>query len=76
MGWLSVMIEGGGATASQALAEGVVDKVLFFYAPKVIGDESRNMIQTLGIRKIGQSKEIKNMEVSRVGKDFLVSGYL
>jgi len=76
MGWLSVMIEGGGATASQALAEGVVDKVLFFYAPKVIGGEGRNMIQTLGIRKIGQSKKIKNMEVSRVGKDFLVSGYL
>ena len=24
----------------------------------------------------GQSKKIKNMEVSRVGKDFLVSGYL
>jgi diaminohydroxyphosphoribosylaminopyrimidine deaminase / 5-amino-6-(5-phosphoribosylamino)uracil reductase len=76
MGWLSVMVEGGGTTASRALAEGVVDKILFFFAPKVIGGEGRNMIQTLGIRKMGQSKKIKNMEVSRIGKDFLVSGYL
>ena len=76
MGWLSVMIEGGGTTASRALAEGAVDKILFFYAPRVIGGEGRNMIQTLGIRKMGQSRKIKNLEVSRIGKDFLVSGYL
>jgi diaminohydroxyphosphoribosylaminopyrimidine deaminase/5-amino-6-(5-phosphoribosylamino)uracil reductase len=76
MGWLSIMIEGGGATASRALKEGVVDKVLFFYAPKIIGGEGRDMIQTLGIRKIDQSKKIKNIEISDIGKDFLISGYL
>ncbi len=76
MGWLSVMIEAGGHTASRALKEGVVDKILFFYAPRIIGGDGRDMIQALGIRKMGRSKKIKNMEISRIGKDFLVSGYL
>ena len=38
----SVLIEGGGEVAASALAEGVVDKVIFFYAPKIIGGETRS----------------------------------
>lgn len=76
MGLLSVMIEGGATIASRALRERAVDKVLFFYAPKIIGGEGRNMIQALGIKKVSHSRRIKDMEVKRFGKDFLVSGYL
>lgn len=75
-GWLSVMIEGGGHTASRALKEGVVDKAFFFYAPKIIGGEGRSMIQSLGVRSIDRPIRLKDMEVSKIGKDFLVSGYL
>jgi diaminohydroxyphosphoribosylaminopyrimidine deaminase/5-amino-6-(5-phosphoribosylamino)uracil reductase len=76
MGLLSIMVEGGATTASHALKEGVVDKVLFFYAPKIIGGEGRPMIEALGIRKISHSRTIRDMEVKRFGKDFLISGYL
>ncbi|MFQ5902822.1 MAG: bifunctional diaminohydroxyphosphoribosylaminopyrimidine deaminase/5-amino-6-(5-phosphoribosylamino)uracil reductase RibD, partial [Candidatus Binatia bacterium] len=76
MGFLSIMIEGGATTASRALREKVVDKVLFFYAPKIGGGEGRTMIEALGIKKMSQSRRIKDMEVQRFGKDILVSGYL
>jgi len=76
MGLTSVMIEGGATTASLALREGIVDKVVIFYAPKIIGGDGRAMIETLGIRKVSRSRRIKDMEVKRLGKDFLVSGYL
>ena len=76
MGLLSVMIEGGATTASRALRERVVDKVLFFYAPKIIGGEGRDMIEALGIKKMSRSRRIKDMEVQKFGKDILISGYL
>lgn len=76
MGWLSVMIEGGGHTASRALRERAVDKVLFFYAPKIIGGEGRNMIQSLGFREVRQSIKLRNLEVSKIGRDLLISGYV
>ena len=76
MGLNSVMIEGGATTASWALKEGVVDKVMFFYAPKLIGGEGRGIIGPLGIKKMTQVTKIKDIEIKRLGADFLVSGYL
>jgi len=76
MGLLSVMVEGGPITAARALRERAVDKILFFYAPKIIGGEGRTMIEALGIRTIIQSKGIKDVEIKRFERDYLVSGYL
>lgn len=76
MGLLSVMIEGGGTTASRALQENVVDKVLFFYAPKILGGEGRDMIGALGIKQVGRCRRIRDVEVKRFGPDLLISGYL
>lgn len=75
MGLLSVMIEGGATTASWALKEEIADKLLFFYAPKIIGGDGRGMIDPLGIKKMSRCKRIKDMELRRLGTDFLVSGY-
>lgn len=76
MGLLSVMIEGGATTAGHALKEEIVDKILFFYAPKIIGAEGRPMINLLGIKRMNQSPRIRAMELKRIGNDFLVEGYL
>jgi len=76
MGMLSVMIEGGADTAGRALKAGVVDKLLLFYAPKIIGGGGIEMIGELGIKNISGCKRIRDMEVKRFRKDFLVTGYL
>jgi len=76
MGFLSIMIEGGGATAARALKEGVVDQVVFFYAPKIIGGEGREMFDGLGIKKMSRSKTIREMETKRFGQDIMVTGYI
>ena len=76
MGMLSVMIEGGGTTASRALQENVVDKVLFFYAPKILGGDGKDMIGALGIKQVGRCRRIGDVEVKKFGPDLLVSGYL
>ncbi|MBI4524739.1 MAG: bifunctional diaminohydroxyphosphoribosylaminopyrimidine deaminase/5-amino-6-(5-phosphoribosylamino)uracil reductase RibD [Deltaproteobacteria bacterium] len=76
MGLLSIMIEGGAVTATRALRERVVDKVLFFYAPKLIGGDGKPMLESLNIKKMRFCRQLKNVTIQRFGKDFLVSGYL
>lgn len=76
MGILSVMIEGGAETASRALREGVVDKVLFFYAPKIVGGDGKDMIEALEVGTMKECSKIGDTEVRKIGNDILVSGYV
>ncbi len=75
-GIVSVMIEGGGAVAASALKEKVVDKILFFYAPKILGGDGRPMIEALGFHRVKQAIAVKDLGFTRSGKDLVVSGYV
>lgn len=75
-GIVSVMIEGGAAVAASALTDKVVDKVLFFYAPKIIGGDARVMIDGLNLRRIRHAISLKRIVIKRCGDDLMVSGYL
>jgi diaminohydroxyphosphoribosylaminopyrimidine deaminase/5-amino-6-(5-phosphoribosylamino)uracil reductase len=76
LGVVSVMIEGGGAVAASALKERIVDKILFFYAAKILGGDGRPMIDGLGLRRVKQSIAVGDCRFTRSGGDFLVTGYL
>jgi diaminohydroxyphosphoribosylaminopyrimidine deaminase / 5-amino-6-(5-phosphoribosylamino)uracil reductase len=75
-GIASVLIEGGAITAAGALKEKVVDKMLLFYAPKLLGGDGRYMIDSLGVEHVKQSVMLHNLKVEKSGADLLVSGYL
>ncbi|HEY2989724.1 MAG TPA: bifunctional diaminohydroxyphosphoribosylaminopyrimidine deaminase/5-amino-6-(5-phosphoribosylamino)uracil reductase RibD [Candidatus Binatia bacterium] len=72
----SLMIEGGATIATAALKEKVVDRVCFFYAPKIIGGDGLDMIAPLGIKKTAGSVQIRDLAVQKIGDDLLVTGYL
>jgi diaminohydroxyphosphoribosylaminopyrimidine deaminase / 5-amino-6-(5-phosphoribosylamino)uracil reductase len=76
MGVVNVLIEGGAKVAASALQEKVVDKVIFFYAPKIIGGDGVAMIGDLGIRRVRQALELEDLRFAKSGKDLLVTGYL
>ena len=76
LGIQSVLIEGGAFVAASALRENAVDKVLFFYAPKLIGGDGRVMIESLGIKAAKRSLKLHRLEVQLSGGDIMVSGYL
>jgi len=76
-GVTSLLVEGGAQVAAAALKAGIVDKVLFFYAPKILGgDDGVPMCSGPGPEKMGQSLPLHRMEVERVGADVLVMEYL
>jgi diaminohydroxyphosphoribosylaminopyrimidine deaminase/5-amino-6-(5-phosphoribosylamino)uracil reductase len=76
-GVTSLLIEGGAQVAAAALKANVVDKALFFYAPKILGgDDGIPICSGPGPEKMSESLPLHRLEVERVGVDVLVSGYL
>lgn len=69
----SVMIEGGAELSGNAIKEGIVDKVLIFTAPKIIGN-GVDPIKNLGIKKVNKAIKLKNISTKKIGKDLLVEG--
>ncbi|MBI3756576.1 MAG: bifunctional diaminohydroxyphosphoribosylaminopyrimidine deaminase/5-amino-6-(5-phosphoribosylamino)uracil reductase RibD [Deltaproteobacteria bacterium] len=75
-GFKSVLIEGGGQVAAAALQEHVVDKIFFFYGPKLLGGEGRPMIGSLGIDRVAAGLKLHTIELYRLRDDILVTGYM
>ncbi len=76
-GILSVMIEGGAEINASALREGIVDKVLVFLAPILIGGKSTpTAVGGEGIETLSQALRLREVRVERFDGDILVEGYI
>ena len=77
MGIDSVMIEGGSALAFSALKEGIVDKVIGFIAPKILGGISAPVpVGGAGIPDMENAINVSNWKCRKMGDDLMVEGYL
>jgi diaminohydroxyphosphoribosylaminopyrimidine deaminase/5-amino-6-(5-phosphoribosylamino)uracil reductase len=73
----SLLIEGGAEINASSLDSGIVDKVLFFYAPKIIGGAGAlGMVGGEGVEKLNDAVNLGNIRVRRLGDDILVEGYV
>ena len=70
-----IIIEGGAELSGNAIKERIVDKILIFTAPKIIGN-GLGPIKNLDIKKVNRAIKLKNIVTRNIGKDFLVEGYL
>lgn len=60
-----------------ALSASVVDKVFFYYAPKILGGTgSIPFALGAGYRHMGDAAYVKSLTLHRFGEDFAVEGYL
>ena len=66
-----IMIEGGSHLNASAIKDKVIDKVLIFTAPKIIGN-GLGAISSLGIKKVDKAIKLKNITTRKIGKDLLV----
>jgi diaminohydroxyphosphoribosylaminopyrimidine deaminase/5-amino-6-(5-phosphoribosylamino)uracil reductase len=71
-----VMIEGGAETAASALRAQLVDRLLVFYAPKIVGAEGKSMIGPLGVRLMKDALCLKESHWRTLGKDLVMEGVL
>jgi diaminohydroxyphosphoribosylaminopyrimidine deaminase/5-amino-6-(5-phosphoribosylamino)uracil reductase len=74
---VSVLIEGGGTTLASAFESGIVDKVLFFVAPKIIGGhDAVTAVEGDGAKRLLDAIQLERMTSKPVGEDILIEAYV
>lgn len=74
---LSVLWECGGTLSARAIADGSVQKVLAFIAPKIVGGQNApSPVGDLGFSKMTEALQLERVRWHIVGEDCLVEGYL
>jgi diaminohydroxyphosphoribosylaminopyrimidine deaminase/5-amino-6-(5-phosphoribosylamino)uracil reductase len=73
----SLLIEGGGTVAAGALSAGIVNKMIYFLAPRLLGgSDGKAVFEGKGVEKLSDAVTLDPMTVTQVGHDILVQGYV
>ncbi len=73
----SILIEGGSTLNYSAVSEGVVDKVVSFISPKIIGGkDSFTPVGGAGVRTISDAFRLKVDKVEQIDTDILIESYI
>jgi diaminohydroxyphosphoribosylaminopyrimidine deaminase/5-amino-6-(5-phosphoribosylamino)uracil reductase len=72
----SVLIEGGATLAAAALKEKVVHRLLWFFAPKLIGGDGVPTVGPLGVTRLAGAPAVRLLAVERVGDDVAIHAEL
>ncbi len=77
LGITSLLIEGGSRVIASSLAALIVDKVIFFYAPRILGgDDGVPVCSGAGPELMSESIPVKDINVRRFGDDVMIEGYI
>ncbi|HTL47466.1 MAG TPA: bifunctional diaminohydroxyphosphoribosylaminopyrimidine deaminase/5-amino-6-(5-phosphoribosylamino)uracil reductase RibD [Verrucomicrobiae bacterium] len=77
MGVAALLVEGGGETAWDFLRAGLVQKVYWVVAPKIIGGRAtKTSVEGDGVRLLNNAFKIKNLTCRPLGEDWLFEGEL
>jgi len=72
----SVLLESGAAVNDSAFSQGIVDKLILYIAPKIIGGEkSKTVVGGQGIERLDQAYELQIESMERVGEDLRIIAY-
>jgi riboflavin biosynthesis pyrimidine reductase len=75
-GIASVLVEGGATLSAALLRHHLVDKVLFFVAPKIIGGDGLSVIGACGVATMEQVLRLHRLTGRALGDDFLLEAYM
>jgi len=73
----SVLVEGGGILLGSLFDGRLVDKVIAFIAPIIIGGkEAKTAVSGKGVDKVVDSLKLRHVSLEKLGEDLMVSGYV
>jgi diaminohydroxyphosphoribosylaminopyrimidine deaminase/5-amino-6-(5-phosphoribosylamino)uracil reductase len=72
----SVLLEGGATLAGAFLRQRLIDRCLFFYAPKLLGGGGINLFGGEGVSFMRDAIKLGNISVQQSGEDILIEGEL
>ena len=72
----SLLVEGGGSVLASFFEDRLVDKVLAFVAPIIIGgDTAPTPVKGAGASRLADALHLDRLSVERMGEDVLIVGY-
>ncbi len=73
----SILIEGGSEIAGSAVEDGLIDKVIFFVSPKIIGGKKALPVAGgKGIASLKKALQLSDMSAKKSGEDLIIEGYV
>lgn len=72
----SLLVEGGSQVSGSFVGSGLVDKVVIFTAPKLLGGSEAPMVGETGITSLSEAINMVISDVARVGEDIRVEAYV
>lgn len=73
----SVLVEGGGILLGSLFDRGLVDKVIAFIAPIIIGgDVAKTPVGGRGVGKVAEALRLERVQTEMFGDDLMVTGYI
>jgi len=72
----SVFIEGGGTVNGAFLQAGLIDKVVLYMAPKLVGGKNApTFLEGDGVAEMSDAIDLADTTITPIGKDFKIVGY-
>jgi diaminohydroxyphosphoribosylaminopyrimidine deaminase/5-amino-6-(5-phosphoribosylamino)uracil reductase len=77
MGFLKILVEGGGRLIASLLKGGLADEVFVFISPKVVGGAGAiTPVEGEGVDKVIQAIQVKNVKIMQIGQEVQVHGFI
>ena len=64
-----VMVEGGEGLNGALLAQGLIDELIIYYAPKLMGSAAKSMFAMPAFTNMNQAVELQILDVRQIGAD-------
>ncbi|MFP4255714.1 MAG: bifunctional diaminohydroxyphosphoribosylaminopyrimidine deaminase/5-amino-6-(5-phosphoribosylamino)uracil reductase RibD [Desulfobacterales bacterium] len=72
----SVLVEGGSMVSGAFFSARLVDKVCFFYAPRILGGDGIPICSGPAPRLMASASGVRDIRISRFDHDIMVEGYV
>jgi len=69
-----LLVEGGATVHASFLAQGLVDRVAVFVAPRIVGADGVPFVAGPGPEKMADGLRLEELQIERIGEDVLVLG--
>lgn len=71
----SILVEGGGEVHASCLSQGLVDEVVVFVGPKIVGGrDAKTPVEGDGLQRMRDALELEDVRVERIGDDAVIRG--
>ena len=69
-----ILLEGGSQLGGAMLRAGLVDRLMLFVAPKLVGGEGRGLLAGQGAATMAEALTLKNLDARKIDTDILLEG--